>query len=192
MGAPQLVASKLIRYEEIDQADIRYLWTQSRIAFQAVEAAVRELPPPFDTDHVGSRKPRQSQDRPEAMGARMTIKTRAQLQACYELAFHPPRLNELWNRIKRGEVSDLEDVGEMLDTALILHQALPDDPRVSQRALMRLAIYQVKSRAFGTPTFLKNLRKHLGRKPIPPTTVPTHLIRDIGLPPICHHPLDDS
>jgi len=48
----QLVASKLIRYDEIDQADILFLCTQARVTHVAVEAAVRKLPPPFDTDSL--------------------------------------------------------------------------------------------------------------------------------------------
>jgi len=49
-SVPELVASKLIRYDEIDQGDLQYLCTQSSIAFSDVESAVRRLPPPFNTD----------------------------------------------------------------------------------------------------------------------------------------------
>jgi hypothetical protein len=49
-SVPELVASKLIRYDEIDQGDLQYLCTQSPIAFSDVESAVRRLPPPFNTD----------------------------------------------------------------------------------------------------------------------------------------------
>jgi len=45
-----LVASKLIRYDEIDQADIRYLHAQSPIRMQPVRDAVSRLPAPFDHD----------------------------------------------------------------------------------------------------------------------------------------------
>ena len=46
----ELVASKLIRYDEIDQGDIQYLCSQSSLSFSDVEEAVRRLPPPFNTD----------------------------------------------------------------------------------------------------------------------------------------------
>jgi len=52
VSPPQLVASKLIRYDEIDQADILFLCAQARVTHSAVEAAVRELPPPFHTDSL--------------------------------------------------------------------------------------------------------------------------------------------
>jgi len=111
---------------------------------------------------------------------------RDKLQYCYELAFYPPRLNEVWRRVKTGDVREIEELGDMLDTALLLHQALPAAGYASQRALNRLALYQAKARAFGTVTFLKNLRRRLGRNlPIPPE-IPGSLVRDIGLPPLCH------
>lgn len=47
---PELVASKLIRYDEIDQGDIQYLCMQSPVSFSDVESAVRRLPSPFNTD----------------------------------------------------------------------------------------------------------------------------------------------
>ncbi len=46
----ELIASKLIRYDEIDQGDIQYLYAQSKICFADVEAAVQRLPPSFNTD----------------------------------------------------------------------------------------------------------------------------------------------
>jgi hypothetical protein len=46
------VASKLIRYDEIDQADILFLCAQARVTHGAVEEAVRKLPPPFNTDSL--------------------------------------------------------------------------------------------------------------------------------------------
>ena len=49
---PELIASKLIRYDEIDQGDIQYLCAQSKIAFSDVEDAVKRLPPPFNRDTV--------------------------------------------------------------------------------------------------------------------------------------------
>ena len=112
--------------------------------------------------------------------------SRERLQYCYELAFFPPRLNEAWSRLKRGEVQDLDELGELLDVAFLLHQALPESGFASQRALNRLALYQAKSRAFGMVRFLRNMRQRLGRDPLPATEVPGHLIRDITLPPLCH------
>ena len=111
---------------------------------------------------------------------------REKLQYCYELAFYPPRLNELWYRMKAGLVENDDEVGELLDTALLLHQALPESGYASQRALNRLASYQAKARAFGTVRFLKNLRRRLGRAPLTQTEVPANLVRDIGLPPLSH------
>lgn len=110
---------------------------------------------------------------------------REELQCCYEYAFHPPSLNRLWYQIKRREI-DLEEVKPLLDKAMILHLALPESGFASQRALQRLALYQAKSRAFGLPTFLKNIRTALGCGEIEARTVPGHLVRDIGLPPFSH------
>lgn len=111
---------------------------------------------------------------------------RAKLQYCYELAFYPPRLNQVWQRLKTGRIPDLEEMGRMLDTALLLHQALPSEGFASQRALNRLALYQAKSRAFGTVRFLKNIRHLMGRAPLSQTEVPGHLVRDVGLPRLSH------
>jgi len=47
---PQLIASKLVRYDAIDQSDIQYLCSQTKVDFLSVAAAVRTLPPPFDRD----------------------------------------------------------------------------------------------------------------------------------------------
>ena len=52
---------------------------------------------------------------------------REKIQFVYELAFHPPRLNAVWNRIKIGDAVDKEQIGELLNMALLLHQALPED-----------------------------------------------------------------
>jgi len=45
-----LVASKLIRYDETDQADILFLCTQSRLTYQEITSAVRRLPRQFSSD----------------------------------------------------------------------------------------------------------------------------------------------
>lgn len=110
--------------------------------------------------------------------------SREKLQRAYELAFYPPRLNEVWRRIQRNGVDHPDELGELLDTALILHGALPSSGYSSQRALNRLALRQAKARAFHTVPFLRNLRAALGRSPIPPGEVPGHFVRDIGLPPL--------
>ncbi len=110
---------------------------------------------------------------------------RQELQCCYEYAFHPPSLNRLWSQIKRREI-DVEEVKPLLDKAMMLHLALPESGFSSQRALQRLALYQAKSRAFGMPTFLRNIRTLLGCEKIEVSTVPGSLVRDIGLPPFSH------
>lgn len=110
--------------------------------------------------------------------------SREQLPTSYLLAFYPPRLNEVCHQIRNQTVSDLDELGIMLDTALLLHQALPCTGYQSQRALTRLAIYQAKSRAFGMVWLLKNIRHALGRPPLTQTEVPGERVRDIHLPPL--------
>jgi hypothetical protein len=111
---------------------------------------------------------------------------REKLQLSYELAFFPPRLNEIWWRI-RDQSDDLPaELGELLDTALLLHQALPETGYASQRALNRLALYQAKARAFGMVRFLANVRRRCGRPEMAAGYVPAHLVRDIGLPVFQH------
>lgn len=50
VSAADLVASKLIRYDPIDQSDVRYLIHQSRLTFENVVAAVARLPAGFRQD----------------------------------------------------------------------------------------------------------------------------------------------
>ncbi len=107
---------------------------------------------------------------------------REKLQLCYELAFFPPRLNEAWYRIKHGATPRMDELGELLDTALLLHQALPETGFPSQRALTRLALYQARARAFGMVGVIRRLRQRLNRPPLTAPEVPGHLVRDIGLP----------
>lgn len=109
---------------------------------------------------------------------------RDRLQMSYELAFFPPRLNLLWGRIRSGALEHPEEVAELVDTALLLHQALPETGYASQRALARLAHYQAQARAYGMVGFLRSIRRRLGRTQPLPTVVPGHLVRDIGLPPL--------
>ncbi len=106
---------------------------------------------------------------------------REELQYCYELAFYPPRLNQVWQEIKKKKKCKKE-LKPLLDKALILHQVLPESGFASQRALQRLALYQAKSRAFGMVTFLQNIRIALGCGAIETRIVPGNLVRDIGLP----------
>lgn len=114
---------------------------------------------------------------------------REKLEQAYALAFDPPSLNALWNRIKRREVVNIGETVELVDMAIMLHQALPDGGYSSQRALKRLAIYQARSRAFGMPRFLRNIRKTLGAGQPPETgQVPVKIIRDIALPEFSRHP----
>jgi hypothetical protein len=46
----ELIASKLIRYDEIDQSDIQFLCSQRAVDWRRVEAAVQTLPEPFCHD----------------------------------------------------------------------------------------------------------------------------------------------
>ncbi len=108
---------------------------------------------------------------------------REKLQLSYELAFFPPRLNEVCDRIRKGGAKEAGELGELLDTALLLHMALPEKGYASQRALTRLANYQAMSRAFGMVGFIRRLRRELAREPLTAHEVPGHLVRDIGLPP---------
>lgn len=48
----ELIASKLIRYDEMDQGDLQYLYSQSPVSFSSIVEAVKNLPPPFNTDAV--------------------------------------------------------------------------------------------------------------------------------------------
>ncbi|MEI7437576.1 MAG: hypothetical protein WCL16_12305 [bacterium] len=108
---------------------------------------------------------------------------REKLQACYELAFFPPRLIEAWDQIKRNAPADMDELGCLLDAAELLHQALPEKGFSSQRALTRLALYQAKARAFGMVGFIRRLRQRINRPPLMASEVPGHMVRDIGLPP---------
>jgi hypothetical protein len=47
-----LVASKLIRYDEIDRADIQYLFAQFHFSWEVVSTSASRLPHPFSTDAV--------------------------------------------------------------------------------------------------------------------------------------------
>lgn len=75
------------------------------------------------------------------MAGKRKMTEREKLQLCCELAFSPPRLIEAWDRIKRNTEEDASELGELLDIAMLLHQALPEKCFSSQRALTRLAMY---------------------------------------------------
>jgi hypothetical protein len=49
-SVPDLVASKLIRYDETDRGDIQFLYTQFRFDWSAVQKSVARLPHPFGRD----------------------------------------------------------------------------------------------------------------------------------------------
>jgi hypothetical protein len=113
---------------------------------------------------------------------------REKLQYCYELAFFPPRLQALWYQVKAGTVPPSAELRELLDTALLLHQRLPESGYASQRALERLALYLARARAFGQVRFLRNVRQALGYEPLAAHEVPGRLVRDVGLPELCRRP----
>ena len=113
------------------------------------------------------------------------MKSRAELQFLYELAFFPPRLSEFWMRIKQGEI-DREAAAEAIRGALLLHLALPESGYASVRALRRLAHYQASSKPFGPVTFLTNIAQTLNVEVAPTVAhVPPEMVRDVGLPPFC-------
>ena len=107
---------------------------------------------------------------------------RAKLQWAYELAFHPARLNAVWNRWEQGRITDVDSLNEAVSWALMLHQRLPEAPAVSGRALRRLAIYQAYSRLYRLPTMLRRFQTKLGLQTAIPEEVPGWMVRDIGLP----------
>lgn len=111
---------------------------------------------------------------------------REKLQLAYEVAFFPPRLHKLWTDLKCHDVANRDEIIELLEMALSLHQALPEQGYASFRALKRVAIYQANARLFGTVTFLRNILTHLKIEFSPPKVVPGKWIRDIGLPEFTH------
>lgn len=113
---------------------------------------------------------------------------REKLALAYEIAFFPPRLNQLWGGWRNGVVAVPPEVGEALDIAQALHLALPETGYGSQRALKRLALYQANARAFGMPRFIRAVRQHLGRPPISASEVPPQFVRDLALPPFTRQP----
>lgn len=116
---------------------------------------------------------------------------RAQLQWAYELAFHPARLNAVWNDWERGRVADQPALRAAVEWAWALHQRLPEAPDVSARALRRLASYQATARLYRLPTMLRRFREKLGANNPVPVEVPPWMVRDIALPLLgrVRHPL---
>ena len=108
---------------------------------------------------------------------------REKLQLAYELAFHPVRLNEVWNRVERETQPQPAALREAADWAAALHQRLPEAPDVSARALKRLAAYQAASRLFRMATAVNRFREVLGNRTAVPAEVPAWMVRDIALPP---------
>jgi hypothetical protein len=49
-AVPDLVASKLIRYDETDRSDIQYLFAQFHFDWESVSHSVARLPHPFSND----------------------------------------------------------------------------------------------------------------------------------------------
>jgi hypothetical protein len=111
------------------------------------------------------------------------VTSREKMQLAYELAFFPPRLNQMWREHRAGRLScDEATFRQALDDACRLHLALPETGYASQRAFERLATYQARSRAYGMPRFIRFVRAKLGEPPVTGTSVPGHLVRDIALP----------
>jgi len=112
------------------------------------------------------------------------MNAREKLQLSWELAFFPPRLNAFCAETKGNlaAANPTQDFLDALDDAQRLHLALPARGYASQRALERLALYQARSRAYGMPNFIKNVRRKLARPDLPDREVPPRLVRDIAIP----------
>lgn len=52
VALPALIASKLVRYDEIDQGDILYLCSSGSVEYSEIESVVETLPPAFKNDPV--------------------------------------------------------------------------------------------------------------------------------------------
>ncbi len=107
---------------------------------------------------------------------------REKLQLAYELAFHPARLNAVWNDWEEGKFADLDGLRLAVDWALMLHQRLPEAPAASGRALRRLAGYQARARLYRLPSMLRRFRERVGGTSAIPEEVPAWMVRDMGLP----------
>ena len=107
---------------------------------------------------------------------------RENLQLAYELAFHPARLNAVWNESEKDQISDIPALRLTLNWALTLHQRLPEAPAASGRALRRVALYQATARIHRLPTLLRHFAERLGGVGDIPEEIPAWMVRDIGLP----------
>lgn len=107
---------------------------------------------------------------------------REKLQLAYELAFHPARLNAVWNEWEKGGISDVPALRLALNWALTLHQRLPEAPAASGRALRRVALYQATARLHRLPTLLRRFGERLGGTGEIPEEIPAWMVRNIGLP----------
>jgi hypothetical protein len=107
---------------------------------------------------------------------------REELQMAYELAYHPARLNAVWNDWERGGIQDVASLRRVVNWALALHQRLPEAPAVTGRALSRLARYQAVARVYRLPTVLRRFGERVGEVGVIPEEVPAWLVRDVGLP----------
>ena len=115
------------------------------------------------------------------------VTPRERLQLVYELAFHPPRLHQFWNELRKQAEFDQNETRELLRDALSLHLALPERGFPSNRALRRVALYQAKSKAYGTESFIKNIARQLGVDVVPRVSkIPPGMIRDLKLPEFSH------
>ena len=111
--------------------------------------------------------------------------TRDRLQAAYELAFFPPRVHELWQKLPELRDDEREETRDLVELALELHERLPERGFASPRALRRVARYQADARAFGLPACLRRIRQALGSPADAPVRpLDGSLVRDIGLPPM--------
>lgn len=108
--------------------------------------------------------------------------SRENLQLAYELAFHPARLNAVWNDWEKGKTADVNTLRLTVTWALSLHQRLPEAPAASGRALRRLARYQAISRLYRMPSALRRFRERLGETEAIPEEVPAWMVRDVALP----------
>ena len=76
---------------------------------------------------------------------------REKLQLSYELAFYPPRLNELWHSVRSPQNGVSDEIFAALDDASRLQLALPDAGFSSQRALEWPVVYQARCRDSSGP-----------------------------------------
>lgn len=107
---------------------------------------------------------------------------RERLQLAYEFAFLPRRLNGRLRAWLKDPVGISEDELRALDDAARLHLPLPERGYASVRALYRLAAYQAGACDYGMRTFIRNVRRTLGRPAITEAEVPPGMVRDVILP----------